>query len=290
MKKMKSLWAVVLGAAQDGGIPQMGCACAHCVEARRDPALAEDPSSIALVDDRTRQFWLLDLSPALARQYDWLMGALGSGYRLAGAVLTHAHIGHYSGLLSLGREVMNTRAIPVFGSRRMMGFLAANAPFSQLISLGNIEPLVLDPGMPRQLTQDAWFELMPVPHREEFSDMMAVVVRGPRRRLLYCPDTDGWDSWDPPVRDVVASVDVAYLDATFFDSGELPGRTRREIPHPTVEETLQALGPDEGRENLLARVRLIHLNHSNRLWEAAVRTTVEAHGVLVARRGQRETL
>jgi pyrroloquinoline quinone biosynthesis protein B len=288
MIHMESAWAVVLGAAQDGGLPQMGCVCAHCREARRDLAMAEDPSSIALVDDRTRQFWLLDLSPALARQYDWLQGELGSGYRFAGAVLTHAHMGHYAGLLSLGREAMNTRAIPVWGSRRMIDFLAANAPFSQLISLGNIEPVVLAPGMPHPLGAGMHIELLPVPHREEFSDTMAVVVQGPRRRLLYCPDTDGWADWHPPIREVVATVDVAYLDATFFDRQELPGRDRREIPHPTVEETLAALGPYEA--GLLARVRLIHLNHSNRLWSPAVRVAVEASGARVARRGQRETL
>ncbi len=60
-----------------------------------------------------------------------------------------------------------------------------------------------------------------VPHRDELSDTLSFVVAAPRRRLFYCPDIDGWDAWDRDVRRLVADVDVALLDGTFFSAGEL---------------------------------------------------------------------
>jgi pyrroloquinoline quinone biosynthesis protein B len=79
---------------------------------------------------------------------------------------------------------------------------------------------------------------------------------------------------------VLAQVDVAYVDGTFVDASELPGRDLREIPHPLMTETMARLAGSP----LAAKVRFIHLNQSNPL----LRTT--RAGYLVAAEGERSGL
>jgi pyrroloquinoline quinone biosynthesis protein B len=118
----------------------------------------------------------------------------------------------------------------------------------------------------------------PVPHRAEVTDTVAFVIEGPRRKALFVPDTDAWDAWDRDIRGVVEGVDLAFLDATFWSENELPGRTVKEVPHPLVTDTMARL---RGLED---RVRLIHLNHSNPLWEDP--GLAEREGFRVAREGE----
>lgn len=287
-KPSSGVRAVVLGTAQDGGRPQVGCFCPPCTQARQNPALAEGPSCLALIDDRQRQFWLLDATPDVPRQYDWLQERLGVRYHFAGAAVTHAHIGHYLGLAQLGREVMGARGLPVYASPALAAFLMANGPWSQLVRLGNIQLHTAEPDTPQYLSPHLTLAMIPVPHRQEFSDTMAIVARGPRRRLLYLPDIDRWEAWDRRLADVLADVDIALLDGTFFDAAELPGRDREEIPHPTVVDTLALL--QEHAAPSRVQVYVTHLNHSNRLWDPAEAATLAAQGLKVARRGNEHPL
>jgi len=117
-----------------------------------------------------------------------------------------------------------------------------------------------------------------VPHRQEFTDTVAWRIDGPRRSALWLPDIDAWDRWDRDVRDVVSSVDVAFLDATFFADGELGSRDMSEIPHPRVVETMERLA------GLGDRVRLVHLNHTNPLWDDE--TPAASRGFRLAREGE----
>jgi pyrroloquinoline quinone biosynthesis protein B len=250
--------AILLGTAQDGGVPQAGCYCRHCSAARADPARRRWVACLALVDRAAHQSWLIDATPDLREQvhalHEWAPGC-----PLSGIVLTHAHTGHYAGLIHLGREAWDTRRLPVYASARMAAFLQENAPWSQLVALGNLELRVLASDREVQLGPRLSLRPMPVPHRDEFSDTLAFVVRGPCRRLFYCPDIDGWDGWDVDLRQLVAGMDVVLLDGTFFSAGELPGRDLREIPHPLVADTVERLA------GVACDVRLIHLNHSNPL-------------------------
>jgi pyrroloquinoline quinone biosynthesis protein B len=276
--------AVVLGAAQDGGLPQVGCGCAHCRDARAGRMRRERASSIAIVDDGRRVFWLLDAGPDFPDQYDALVAETGPGYTLAGVVITHAHIGHYLGLVHLGREVMGLAGVPIVATARLCDFLRQNGPFAQLVRLENIRLVPTPPDTLRPLTPDVAVELMPVPHRQEFSDTVAVRVKGPNRSLLYLPDIDAWALWERSLAKTVAQVDIALLDGTFYDAAELPGRERAEIPHPPVVETVAALGTGGGK------VYFTHLNHSNRLWEAGAEADLRRLGFLVAHRGQQHPL
>lgn len=274
--------AVVLGIAQDGGVPHIGCTQALCAAARRDPSRRERVAALGLVDGGAR--YLIDATPDIASQIESLNAGRGGVERrrpVDGILLTHAHVGHYAGLMFLGREALGADAVPVYATPRMSRFLRANAPWSALVGDGHIALHEVAPGEEFRLGR-LRATPVPVPHRDELSDTVGYRVRGPDGRgLLYVPDVDKWERWDRRLEDEVAAVDVALLDGTFHDADELPGRSLAEVPHPFVPETLSLLPAA-----LRGRVRFIHLNHTNRLLrDHAARREVAARGAAVARDG-----
>ena len=245
--------AVVLGVAQDGGHPHPGCRRPCCVGNRVTPHLT---TCVAVVDGS--EAWLLDAGPDLPRH----LGRLADREaRLAGVVLTHAHIGHYTGLMFLGREAMNTSALPVWAAPRMTAFLEENRPWNQLIADGNIDLRRIQGKI--ELSLDVSAETFPVPHRNEYSENLGICITGPAATLLYVPDTDGWDDWPTGIEEYVATVDIALLDGTFFDDAELPGRDMRSIAHPTVTDSLHRFSQIDAGDR--RKIHFTHLNHSNPL-------------------------
>lgn len=279
---------VVLGIAQDGGHPQAGCRRPCCAGAWADPRQGHRVASLGLVSGGRR--WLVDASPDLPRQLHELDAAAGAGsgerIGLDGVLLTHAHTGHYTGLVHLGREAMGARGVPVWAMPGMTRFLRGNGPWSQLVDLGNVALSPLGDGAEVELDEELTATPFVVPHRAEWSETVGFVLRGPRAAALYLPDVDRWDRDGVPLADLLAPVDVAYLDATFFDGRELPGARLDEVPHPFVVDTLERLARLPARES--AKVRLIHLNHTNPLLDpdSAASATVRAAGVGVAREGE----
>jgi pyrroloquinoline quinone biosynthesis protein B len=276
--------AVVLGIAQDGGVPHIGCEQELCVRARRDGSHRQRVASLGLIDDAAGQRFLIDATPDLSSQIADLRRQSAPADRrrpVDGILLTHAHIGHYAGLMYLGREALGSTGTPVYATPRMASFLRANGPWSQLVSLGNIELREMEPGKEFSLSPGLWVTPLAVPHRDEFSDTVAFRIRGPSRRLLYVPDIDKWERWERKIEEEVAAVDVALLDGTFFEAGELPGRSLAEIPHPLVEETVRRL------PSLGGRVWFVHLNHTNRLlWDRRALRELAGKGFHVARDGE----
>lgn len=291
-------YVLVLGTAQDGGIPHLGGQAAPDQAARRDPALARSAASLLIVDPGSGRRWLVDASPDVARQLDAAAAvapprAVDSGRSpiLDGVFLSHAHVGHYLGLAWFGREIYGADHLPVHGSARMVDFLAKNAPWDLLVRLGHVELHRLEPGRAVELAPGLSIRPFPVPHRDEYTDTFGFEIRGPGRALLYIPDIDKWERWDDPswgpIEAALARVDVALLDATFFDAGELPGRSLAEIPHPFVVETIARFAKLPASER--AKVVFTHLNHSNRaaLPDSVERRAIEAAGMRVAREMER---
>jgi pyrroloquinoline quinone biosynthesis protein B len=280
--------AIVLGVAQDAGVPHIGCRQELCERARRDPRRRVRVASVGLVDEGSGARYLIDATPDLALQVEALPGRSRDRARpVDGILLTHAHIGHYAGLMYLGREALGARAVPVYATPRMAAFIRANGPWSLLASEGRIEVHEVEPGKTFALGERLQVTPLAVPHRDELSDTVGFRVQGPRRTLLYLPDIDKWEKWDRRLEDEVARADVALLDGTFFEAGEIPGRSQRDIPHPLVPETVERLAAPE----LARRVFFIHLNHTNRLlWDAPARRGLERRGFRVAREGQEEEL
>lgn len=281
--------AILLGVAQDAGVPQAGCACAHCQAAQADPTRQQFVVSLGLIDPATGTAWLIDATPDIRRQVHLLRQA-APGCELAGILLTHAHMGHYTGLIHLGPEGWNTRRLPVYASPRMNGFLLRNQPWRHLVQNGNIALHPLRPGEERTLSPALAVQPLPVPHRDEWSDTLAFVVTGPRRRLFYCPDIDGWDRWPRNLPDFLQGVDVALLDGSFYSPAELPGRDIADIPHPLATDTAARIA-NARAGGLATDVRLIHLNHTNPLWhDGPERRQMQAQGVGIGQTGDRWAL
>jgi pyrroloquinoline quinone biosynthesis protein B len=178
-----------------------------------------------------------------------------------GVLLTHAHIGHYLGLAFFGYESVHTRRVPAYCTPAMAAYLAANAPWDQLVRLENIVLVEVEHDQSFLLQEQVEVTAIAVPHRDEYADTVGFLIRGPNRTVLYVPDTDGWETWDPPLTARLDGVDVAILDGTFYSPDELPGRDPSTIGHPLIVESMDLLQSwvDEGR----LEVWFTHLNHSN---------------------------
>lgn len=278
-------FAVVLGIAQDGGFPQAGCGRECCREAWVRPELRRSVSCLAIVDPATRQRWMLDCTPDFRQQLFDLeqIQPRGPERLMDGILLTHAHMGHYAGLIHLGREAIGASAVPVFAMPRMKRFLEQNGPWDQLVQLKNVELRELEPDREFPLNGSIGVTPIRVPHRDEYSETVAFLVAGPNRKLLYLPDIDQWSRWDRRIEELIENVDVALLDGTFFAAGELPGRDLEEIPHPLVSGSLARFSAME--PEMRKRIHFFHLNHSNPLLGegSPERRAVEQSGMHVAR-------
>ncbi|GAB4449296.1 MAG: pyrroloquinoline quinone biosynthesis protein PqqB [Anaerolineae bacterium] len=221
--------AVLLGIAQDAGVPQAGCACDNCRRAWQKPRQRHLVACLGLIDHAAGQSWLIDATPDFREQL-FRLQQVAPNCRLAGILLTHVHMGHYTGLIQLGPEAMNARRLPLYCTPKVETYLRENRPWRTLLEQEHLAARPLRPDAPLSLSAALRVTPLPVPHRDEFSDTLAFVAAGPQRSLLYCPDIDGWEQWSRPVRQVVAGVDVALLDGSFFDPAELPGRDISQIP------------------------------------------------------------
>jgi len=243
---------VVLGIAQDGGMPHLGCRRAPCAEARAGRRRVEKVAAIGLLNAGTGAAYLIDATPDFPAQ----VHALTGGRAPDGVFLTHAHIGHYTGLMYLGKETMAARGVPVYCTARMAGFLRSNGPWSLLVQDGHIALREVEADRPVDLG-GARVTAIRVPHRDEFSDTVGYLITGPRAAALYIPDIDRWEKWDKDIGALADQVDVLLLDGTFGSADELPHRDISRVPHPLMQDTRDRV---RGRR---ARLWFIHLNHSN---------------------------
>lgn len=277
-------YVLVLGIAQDGGIPQAGCRKSCCAGGRH-----EDVASLALVDPVAQRWWLFDATPDFRAQLA-RVAAAAPACSLAGIFLTHAHIGHYTGLMHLGREAMGAHDVPVWAMPRMTAFLSGNGPWDQLVKLHNIELRALHADSVVSLVDSLTVTPFRVPHRDEYSETVGFRITSGRGEVVFVPDIDKWERWERDVGALVAHASAAYLDGTFFDANELPGRDMSEIPHPFIVESLARFASLPAATRV--RIHFIHLNHTNRAAIAgtAERTRVEAAGCRVAKAGERTGL
>ena len=258
------IWALLLGTAQDAGIPHVACHKAHCLAARANPGLRRTASCVALLDEKNNAAFMLDATPDFPEQLERIPLHFQKKRKpVDGILLTHAHLGHYTGLMYLGRAAMNADAVPVYCSVKMADFIKNNGPWSLLVELGNIELRIVEPGKSYALNDQLSVEPFEVIHRAEYTDTLAFVVASKNKKLLYLPDIDRWEGMDPAITDVIKSVDYALLDATFYSGEELPGRDMSKIPHPPVTESMKLFASLEQKEK--EKIYFTHLNHSNLL-------------------------
>ena len=256
-------YVVVLGIAQDAGVPQMGCDSPFCQQAWKNAKLRQMVSSIVLVNPTTKERWIFDTTPDLPAQFQ-LLKEITSDFsnNLAGIFLTHAHIGHYTGLMYFGRESMNAKDVKVYAMPRMKTMLETNAPWSQLVSIKNIALQAIENKQNITIGKNIYVQPFLVPHRDEFSETVGYRITANKKSLVFIPDIDKWQKWSENLEDVVKSNDYVLIDGTFYADGEI-NRPMSEVPHPFVAETVELLKNLPSSEK--NKVYFIHFNHSNPL-------------------------
>lgn len=283
---------IVLGNVQDAGYPQIGCMKACCKEHWNPAAQKKQITCLGLINPATKEHWLFEASPDFKYQTKQL-----SNYNNAtefqlpsGVFLTHGHIGHYVGLMHLGREAMNAKQVPVYAMPKMKNYLETSGPWSQLVALDNIDLKLMAADSAVQLVESLAVTPFLVPHRGEYTETVGYKIEGPNKSILFIPDIDKWHQWERDITAEIAAVDVALLDATFFKNGEVGNRDMSEIPHPFVEESMRLFEKLPAAEK--AKIHFIHFNHTNPILQenSAAKKEVLEKGYRIAEEGMVITL
>lgn len=282
----------VLGVAQDGGVPHLGCACPRCEAARADPQRRRYAASLLVrggghgpgdgSPPAAGERVLVDATPDVR----WQVATLPDR-----VVLTHAHVGHVGGLPLFGREGGGARDLPVHCTPGLADVLRTSEPFRSLVERGHVvlrhfgdgDRISVGNGTrhgDRPADGDACGHLVAraVEHRDELgTGTLSLRVEGPERSLYYVPDVDRLTA---PVREAVRDADVALVDATFWSPDEVAGFGT--VPHPTGRGLVDAFADVE------TEVHLTHLNHTNPLWDedSEERERVREAGLGVVERGR----
>ena len=178
------------------------------------------------------------------------------------------------------------RTCPRSGTPALCGIHVARVPGSGSLLPGRLDLRPVVSGEWNRIDDQLQARALLVPHRPEYSDTVGWVFHGPTQTILYLPDIDSWERWELDVEDVVASVDVALLDASFYSGDEVPGRNIEDIPHPLVPHSMDRL---QGRVDAGDRVVFTHLNNTNPALFEDSREAAEVlrRGFEIATEGQR---
>lgn len=277
-------YLVILGIAQDAGYPQANCKKACCEAHWKNGEPRRHATALALVDKLSNQSWLFEATPDIKDQLH-LLSEIAPQPSLSGIFLTHAHIGHYAGLIQFGREVMGTHEMPVYAMPRMSQFLEGNGPWDQLIGLNNIDikPLQANEAIP--LSNNLKVTPFTVPHRDEYSETVGYKISSPNKSILFIPDINKWGAWERNIIAEIDKVDIAFIDGTFYANGEIPGRDMSEIPHPFIQESIDLFHELSIEEK--SKIHFIHFNHTNPVFRGTPeRTQIIESGFQLAYEGQ----
>ena len=256
-------YVLVLGNAQDAGYPQIACQKDCCQRVYKNSEHKRLVSSIAVVDPISNESWVFDATPDFPEQTKILSKHLKNEKQLPdGIFLTHGHIGHYTGLMFLGREALGAQKMPVYTMPRMESYLTENGPWSQLVELNNIDLQLIRKDSTIVLNERISVTPIEVPHRDEFTETVGFIIHNNKKKALFIPDIDKWSKWDRNIIDYIKEVDIALLDATFFKNGEI-NRDMNEVPHPFVEESMQLFESISDKDK--QKILFIHFNHTNPL-------------------------
>jgi len=276
----------VLGNVQDAGLPHIGCESKICLDAFNEKKQYY-VTSIALIDKENHEFSLFDVTPNITEQLLMINKDIFNQFILPKNIfITHAHIGHYTGLMYFGREALGSKGIKVNVLPRMYDFISNNGPWSQLVKLGNIS--LNEIYFRDNIEINAHLSVTPiqVPHRDEFSETSAFLIKGPNKTALFLPDIDKWSKWSISLIEILENVDYAFIDASFYTNDEI-NRNIDEIPHPLVIETMDLL--DELPSYQKDKVHFIHMNHTNQMLDpnSDITRNVLNKGFNIARLGQK---
>ena len=283
---------IVLGTAQDAGSPQINCkkvCCQAIFEGKQEP---ETVVALGVIDPINKKQFLFEATPDITFQLRYLKNNAPEAVNEipSGIFITHAHVGHYTGLMYLGKEAMNAEKVPVFVYPKMKTFLEQNGPWSQLIKNENVVLKTMQPNRSENLSSELSVQAFQVPHRDEFSETVGYQIKGTNKSALFIPDIDKWQKWESSIIDAIKEVDYAFIDATFFSGTEIKARDIAEIPHPFVIESIELFKNLPITEK--NKIHFIHMNHTNPLLKPESKESKEILnlGYHIARTGDRFTL
>lgn len=276
----------IIGTAQDAGVPHPNCFCKNCIKALAGQKFRRRAASLAIILPNSNEWHLIDATPDLKEQMAFVQMEFGLQKKLMKSIwLTHAHIGHYPGLMFLGKEAIGAKGTSVYCGEKMKHLLENHVPWKQLVDLENILPKEITLEKSYQLSSQVRITPLDVPHRNEYSETYAFLIKGPTRKLLYIPDIDRWDEWDKDIYKMAMEADICLLDGTFYSKEEIEnmGRDYKEIPHPVMTETMDRL------QDLVkdTEIYFTHFNHSNPVIDSdsSCFKLVNQRGFLVAEEG-----
>ena len=254
-------YITVLGIAQDGGYPHIGCQKTCCQSIYKGLSKRKSVVSLGLIDKELNGKWIFEATPDVSTQLaDLEQNHLKKDNLIDGVFLTHGHIGHYTGLMYFGKEALGKKGTTVYAMPKMKNYLETSGPWSQLVELENIRIKELQQDSIVDLNSNVKVIPFLVPHRDEYSETVGYKIIGPKKTALFIPDIDKWQKWNRNIVEEVKHVDYAFVDATFFDANEVK-RPISEIPHPFIIETV-SLFENETLETK-NKVTFIHFNHTN---------------------------
>ncbi len=254
---------IVLGTIQDGGSPHAGCSKKCCKSLFSKPDNSRKVVSLGLVDPIDKKTWLFEATPDFTQQIKILKQAskFQKNEVPNGIFISHAHIGHYSGLMYLGKEALNSKNTPVFAMPRFKLFLENNGPWNQLVSMKNIKIVPLENDSVLKLSNRLSVKSLTVPHRDEYSETIGFIISSPTKKVLFIPDINKWNVWNKDICKEIEQVDYAFIDATFYSGKEINTRNISEIPHPFIIESMELFKKMPANEK--KKIHFIHFNHTN---------------------------
>ena len=282
----QSEYIYILGNTQDAGLPHIGCQHPFCEDSFN---VYEEhyTTSIAVVNSDLKKYILFEATPDITFQLNNLKRNIFDEFLLPESIyITHAHIGHYTGLMYFGREALGAKDLMVRVLPRMSNFLQNNGPWSQLVDINNIKIKEINFGSSTKELTNIDITPVQVPHRDEYSETAGYIIKGKNKKALFIPDIDKWEKWDRDLSQLAKEFDFLLIDATFYDSKEI-NRDISEIPHPLVTETMNLLsGLNKENRN---KVYFIHMNHTNMMLDpnSDLSKLVTSKGFNIARLGQK---
>ena len=282
----QSEYIYILGNTQDAGLPHIGCQHPFC-EDNFDVYEEYYTTSIAVVNSDLKKYILFEATPDITFQLNNLKRNIFHEFLLPESIyITHAHMGHYTGLMYFGREALGSKDLLVRVLPRMSKFLQNNGPWSQLVDINNIKIEEINFESSTNELSNIIVTPVQVPHRDEYSETAGYIIEGKNKKALFIPDIDKWEKWDRNLSQLAKEFDFLLIDATFYDSKEI-NRDISEIPHPLVTETIDLLsGLDLKNRN---KVYFIHMNHTNMMLnpDSELSKLVTSKGFNIARLGQK---
>ena len=282
----QSEYIYILGNTQDAGLPHIGCQHPFC-EDNLNVYEEHYTTSIAVVNSDLKKYILFEATPDITFQLNNLKKNIFDEFLLPESIyITHAHIGHYTGLMYFGREALGSKELIVRVLPRMSNFLQNNGPWSQLVDINNIKIKEINFGLSTNELSNIIVTPVQVPHRDEYSETAGYIIEGKNKKALFIPDIDKWEKWDRNLSQLAEEFDFLLIDATFYDSKEI-NRDISEIPHPLVTETIDLLSGLHVENR--SKVYFIHMNHTNMMLDpdSELSKLVTSKGFNIARLGQK---